>query len=150
MNDESLKLKNQLCFPLYAAAKEVVRQYKPLLDHLGLTYTQYITLMVLWEHESINVKSLGQYLYLDSGTLTPLLKRLEQSGYLVRVRSKEDERSVMITLTDAGKALKKEALSIPEQIVSCLPLSPEEAQTLYQLLYKILDSDTCAIKKTGA
>jgi DNA-binding MarR family transcriptional regulator len=106
--------------------------------------------MVLWEHESINVKSLGQYLYLDSGTLTPLLKRLEQSGYLVRVRSKEDERSVMITLTDAGKALKKEALSIPEQIVSCLPLSPEEAQTLYQLLYKILDSDTCAIKKTGA
>ncbi|WKY45205.1 MarR family transcriptional regulator [Eubacteriaceae bacterium ES2] len=150
MNDDNLKLKNQLCFPLYAAAKEVVRQYKPLLDRLGLTYTQYITLMVLWEHESINVKTLGQYLYLDSGTLTPLLKRLEQSGYLLRVRSKDDERNVMITLTDAGKNLKKEALSIPEQIVRCLPLSPEEAKTLYQLLYKILDSENCAIKKTDA
>ncbi|WKY48220.1 MarR family transcriptional regulator [Eubacteriaceae bacterium ES3] len=150
MNEDHLKLENQLCFPLYAVAKEVVRQYKPLLDRLGLTYTQYITMMVLWEHESINVKALGQYLHLDSGTLTPLLKRLEQNGYISRFRSREDERNVLINLTDAGKELKNQAMSIPEQIASCLPLTEEEGKTLYQLLYKILDSNLCSIKKTGA
>lgn len=143
MNHEILKLENQLCFPLYAAAKEVVNSYKPLLDKIGLTYTQYIAMMVLWEYKSIGVKELGKHLYLDSGTLTPLLKRLEGKGLVARQRSSVDERAVNITITEAGEQLKKKAVDIPAQIGSCMPLSMEEAQTLYTLLYKLLGQMNC-------
>lgn len=141
MNNEQLKLENQLCFPLYASAKEVVKRYKPYLDEIGLTYTQYIAMMVLWEHETINVKNLGEYLYLDSGTLTPLLKRLESAGFIERNRDSNDERNVIIKLTPAGEALKVPASLIPEKIKQCLPITEEEAITLYRLLYKLLGSN---------
>ena len=137
---ESLKLENQLCFPLYACAKEVVRRYKPFLDELDLTYTQYITMMVLWEERLMNVKELGQRLFLDSGTLTPLLKKLEQKGYLSRHRAKEDERNLMIAVTEEGMKLRERALSVPPRIAECICLSPEEAMVLYKVLYKILGS----------
>lgn len=135
-----LKLENQLCFPLYACAKEVVRMYKPALDELDLTYTQYIALMVLWEHKEISVKELGEYLYLDSGTLTPVLKKLEQKGYINRCRSKEDERVLVVTLTDKGEELKKEAVKVPAQIGRCICLEPQEAQMLHGILHKILSN----------
>lgn len=138
MCHEQLLLKNQLCFPLYAAAKEVVRQYKPYLDELGLTYTQYIAMMALWEHRVANVKTLGEYLYLDSGTLTPLLKKLELHGYIRRERSGEDERNVVVRLTDAGDALQAKAADIPANMRACLPLSDTDASTLYGLLYRVL------------
>lgn len=141
MNNVQLKLENQLCFPLYASAKEVVKRYKPYLDEIGLTYTQYIAMMVLWEHETINVKKLGEYLYLDSGTLTPLLKRLESAGFIERNRDSNDERNVIIKLTPAGEALKVPASLIPEKIKQCLPITEEEAITLYRLLYKLLGSN---------
>lgn len=137
---DALKLKKQLCFPLYACAKEVVRMYKPFLDEIGLTYTQYIALMVLWEYEKISVKELGEFLYLDSGTLTPVLKKLEQKGYIHRCRSVEDERVLLISLTEAGIALKDEAVKVPIQMGACMKLNEEEADTLYRLLYKILGS----------
>jgi DNA-binding MarR family transcriptional regulator len=139
--DESLnplKLENQLCFPLYASAKEVVGKYKPYLDKIGLTYTQYIAMMVLWESKTISVKELGKRLYLDSGTLTPLLKRLESKGFIRRERSAEDERVVDATITSAGERLREKAKKVPAQMVHCMPLSMEDAQTLYGLLYKIL------------
>ena len=135
---DMLKLENQLCFPLYAAAKEVVNKYKPYLDEIELTYTQYIAMMVLWERKSIGVKELGERLYLDSGTLTPLLKRLESKGFISRERSSEDERTVNATLTKAGERLKEKAMEIPAKMSDCMPLSMEEAQTLYKLLYKLL------------
>ncbi len=141
MNDkyDKLKLENQLCFPLYAASKEIVRRYKPFLDKLDMTYTQYITMMVMWEHKKLTVKELGQYLYLDSGTLTPLLKTMEKKGWVERNRSKEDERVLHVSITDAGQALREKALCIPEQMASCVCLNPEDAAMLYQLLNKILD-----------
>lgn len=135
---DCLKLENQICFPLYACSKEIVRRYKPFLDELELTYTQYITMMVLWEKKEINVKELGRHLYLDSGTLTPLLKKLEAKGYLTRVRSKEDERNLVVTITEAGEKLRDQALSIPEKIGQCVELEPQEAVQLYQLLHKML------------
>ncbi len=135
-----LKLKNQLCFPLYACAKEVVRKYKPYLDEIGLTYTQYITMMVLWEKKALTVKELGECLYLDSGTLTPLLKKMEAAGLITRERGQEDERSVTVSITAQGMDLRKKAVDIPSKIGSCLPLSMEEFRTLYGLLYKLLDS----------
>lgn len=135
---ESLKLRNQLCFPLYACAKEIVRRYKPFLKEIDLTYTQYITMMVLWEYGSLNVKHLGECLFLDSGTLTPLLKKLEGKGYLERKRSTEDERNLLVCITEKGEALKEQAVSIPEKMGSCVRLTPEEAEQLYSLLYKIL------------
>ena len=135
---DALLLQNQLCFPLYAVSKEVVRLYKPFLDELGLTYTQYIAMMVLWEKRSLTVKELGEYLYLDSGTLTPLLKKMEAQGLVSRQRNAADERSVIVSVTDAGEALRAKAASIPERIGACLPLSKNEAETLYQLLYKVL------------
>ena len=138
MQYDPLKLENQLCFPLYASAREVVKKYKPFLDKIGLTYTQYIAMMVLWENKSINVKSLGEYLYLDSGTLTPLLKKLEAQGLVARARSAEDERNLIVTLTDKGEALKQEALYIPEEIGKCINITQEDAQTLYRILYQIL------------
>jgi DNA-binding MarR family transcriptional regulator len=138
LKHEQLLLKNQLCFPLYAAAKEVVRLYKPHLDRLGLTYTQYITMMALWEHRSANIKTLGEYLNLDSGTLTPLLQKLEQRGYIRRERSDEDERIVNVQLTEIGDALQDEAADIPAMMRACLPLSDADARQLYTLLYRVL------------
>ena len=133
-----LKLENQLCFPLYACAKEVVRQYKPFLDELELTYTQYITMMVMWEKKEMNVKELGECLYLDSGTLTPLLKKLEAKGYITRNRSSKDERNLIIVITEAGEKLKEEAVLVPAKVGKCISLEPQEAQTLYKLLYKMI------------
>lgn len=135
---DCLKLKSQLCFPLYACSKEIIRKYKPFLDKFDLTYTQYITMMALWENESMNVRELGLVLFLDSGTLTPVLKKLESKGYLERKRSKEDERNLIVTVTEKGWKLREEALSIPESMSSCVNLEPEEASELYRLLYKVL------------
>lgn len=140
MNYDRLKLENQLCFPLYACSREIVRMYKPFLDEIGLTYTQYIAMMVLWEKKQLTVKQLGELLYLDSGTLTPLLKKMEISGLLSRSRDKTDERSVIVTLTKQGEELKEQAVLIPERITKCVPLDQEEAKQLYHLLYKILGS----------
>lgn len=134
-----LKLENQLCFPLYACAKEVVRSYKPFLDELDLTYTQYITMMVLWEKKQMNVKEIGKCLYLDSGTLTPLLKKLEAKGYIERHRSKEDERNLLIKITKDGEALKEKAMEVPSKMAKCLELNEKDAKELYSLLYKLLD-----------
>lgn len=135
---DPLLLDNQLCFPLYACAKEVVRRYTPLLDALELTYTQYIAMMVLWEQHSITVKELGERLYLDSGTLTPLLKKMERQGLVSRTRSQADERSVIIALTEQGAALRERALSVPVQMASCINVGAEDAQALYTLLHKVL------------
>lgn len=137
-NYEQLKLENQICFPLYAGAKEVVRKYKPYLDQLDLTYTQYIAMMVLWEKQSMNVKELGEKLFLDSGTLTPLLKKLEAKGFVTRCRCKEDERNLIICITEEGEKLKEKAADIPMKIGGCVNLTQEEAAALYQLLYKLL------------
>lgn len=136
---DQLKLENQLCFPLYACAKELVRQYTPLLDELGLTYTQYIVMMVLWDQGQLSVKELGQYLYLDSGTLTPLLKKLETSGWVKRTRDAYDERVVQVAVTEIGLKLREKAQSIPSEISGCLNLEPDETKTLYHLLYKMLN-----------
>ena len=136
----ALKLENQLCFPLYACSKEVVKRYKPFLDKLDLTYTQYITMMVMWDKKSINVKELGEYLYLDSGTLTPLLKKLEAKGYIKRQRSKNDERNLIVTITEKGEKLKDDAIEVPAQMEQCVNISNEEAAQLYKLLYKLLDN----------
>lgn len=135
---DCLKIENQLCFPLYAASKEIVRRYKPILDKIDLTYTQYIAMMVLWEKKELNVKELGKCLYLDSGTLTPLLKKLESKGFVTRHRSESDERNLMITITDKGMALREEAVNVPKEIGSCISLEPEEEKELYRLLYKVL------------
>lgn len=135
---DALKLENQLCFPLYAAAREVIKLYKPFLDPLNLTYTQYIAMMVLWEHKELTVKEMGNYLYLDSGTLTPLLKKMEVNGLLTRERSREDERNLIVRVTKEGEELKKAAAHVPMQIGKCVNLEGEEAAELYRLLYKIL------------
>lgn len=140
MEYDALKLENQLCFPLYACAREIVKQYKPMLDELNLTYTQYLVMLVLWEKNCETVKGLGEALRLDSGTLTPLLKRLEAAGYITRSRAVADERNLIVALTYDGIKLKDRALSVPSRISGCIDLSPEEALTLYTLLYKVLDS----------
>ena len=137
---EALKLDNQLCFPLYAAAREIIKQYNEPLSSLDLTYTQYITMMVLWEQNSISTKELGKKLYLDSGTLTPVLKCLEKKGFLTRARDKSDERMVICTLTHQGEALKEKALAVPASVSQCVKLNADEAKTLYKLLYKLLDT----------
>ena len=133
-----LRLDHQLCFPLYAASREIIRMYRPYLEDLDLTYTQYITMMVLWENREISVKQLGTRLYLDSGTLTPLLKSLEAKGYVKRARCEADERVVLVRLTELGASLQEKALSVPEGMRSCVHLTPEEAAILYKLLYKLL------------
>lgn len=135
---DNLLLKNQLCFPLYAASKEVIRKYRPHLDRLGLTYTQYITLMVMWEKKQISAKDLGDILYLDSGTLTPVLKSLESKGFIKRNRGKDDERLLIVSITGSGEELKKQAVEIPQAMANCVNLSESEASELYRLLYKIL------------
>ena len=136
---DCLKLENQLCFPLYVCSKEIIKKYNTILNNYGLTYTQYITMMVLWEHKEINVKDLGNCLYLDSGTLTPLLKKLENSGYISRKRSSEDERNLIISITKKGENIKKDLVKIPEEIGKCINLNPEESMYLYKILYKIIE-----------
>lgn len=138
---DALKLENQLCFPLYAAAREVVKRYRPYLDELDLTYTQYITMMVVWEQQAITVKALGEKLFLDSGTMTPVLKSLEAKGYVVRKRSTTDERSVSVLLTEQGKALKERAIEVPAKVAGCVGLDANEAIKLYEILYKILKTE---------
>lgn len=138
---EALKLNNQLCFPLYAASREVIKNYRPLLEELDLTYTQYIAMMVMWEEKAVSVKDMGEKLFLDSGTLTPVLKALEKKGYVSRRRSEEDERVLIVEITEKGEALKEQALSVPGRIAGCISLEPQEAMELYRILYKILGRD---------
>ncbi len=135
---EALKLSNQVCFPLYACSKELVRQYGPYLKELNLTYTQYIVMMVLWEKESVSSRELAECLHLDYGTLTPVLKRLDQAGYLTRERAASDERLLTLTLTETGRELKTKAVHIPPAIAECMGLSAEEFGALYMLTYKAL------------
>ena len=137
---ETMKLDNQLCFPLYAAARNVTGLYTPHLRPLGLTYTQYITLLVLWEKDSISVSEIGNRLMLDNGTLSPMLKKMEQAGYIVRERSKDDDRVVIISLTQKGRDLKEEAKEIPEKVGSCIDLPVEKAEQLRDLLNELLET----------
>ena len=138
--DETMKLANQLCFPLYAAARNVTGLYTPWLKPLGLTYTQYIALLVLWERDGLTVGEIGEKLMLDNGTLSPLLKKLEQAGFVQRQRSRADERVVVVTLTEAGRALRDKAKDVPAKVAGYIDLPPEKAQTLYALLYELLDN----------
>lgn len=137
---EALCLKNQLCFPIYLCSKEIIRRYTPYLDAIDLTYTQYIVMMYFWEKGGGTAKEVGKALLLDPSTLTPLLKKLETKGFISRRRSQKDERSVEITVTDEGLALRDKALNIPEKIGSCLDLGADEALALYQLCYKVLQN----------
>ena len=137
---DNLKLQNQLCFPLYACSKEIVRLYKPFLNKVDLTYTQYITMMVLWEEREMNVKELGNRLFLDSGTLTPLLKKLESKGYVERNRLSSDERNLIIKITAKGDKLKEQCKDIPSCVSKCVNLNKQEAEFLYSILYKVLDT----------
>ncbi len=137
---DSLKLENQVCFPLYACAKELVNQYNPYLKKLGLTYTQYIVMMVMWEFESVSSRELADKLHLDYGTLTPVLKKLESTGYLTRNRDPKDERLLILKITDKGTKIKDEALNIPPCIASCVGLNEEEFKLLYILTYKALSN----------
>lgn len=136
---ECLKIGNQLCFPLYACSKEIVRRYKPFLDELDLTYTQYIAMMVMWEHKRINVKDMGKILYLDSGTLTPVLKKLESKGYIIRERDKTDERVLNVIITDEGEELKERAILIPDKLCACVSLDKEEVAVLKKTLDKLMN-----------
>lgn len=137
--DEILKLSNQICFPLYATGKEIVRRYQPYLEKYDLTYTQYIVLMVLWEKDHVSVKEIGSHLYLDSGTLTPLLNKLIKKGYIRKEKAPRDERELIISLTKEGEELKKEIIVVPPKIAKKVKLNQEEAKMLYTLLYKVLD-----------
>ncbi len=139
MNDELLKLDNQLCFPLYAAARKITGAYTPYLKPLGLTYTQYILFLVLWEKDRVTVSDICEKLMLDSGTVTPLLKKLEAKGYLRRERCECDERCVIVVLTDEGRAMKEKVRDIPEKVGSCIKLPPERVEELYETLYMILN-----------
>ena len=135
---ENIRLKNQLCFPIYLCSKEIIRKYTPLLDKLDLTYTQYIVMMYFWENKTSNVKELGKTLLLDSSTLTPLLKKLEKKGYITRNKSTVDERNLVLELTPKGDKLKDEAIQIPNKIGKCIDIDEKESKILYNLLYKIL------------
>ena len=138
---ESIRLRNQMCFPLYAASNMITRKYKPLLDKLDLTYTQYIVMMVLWEEKKVNEKLLCETLCLKSNTVTPLLKKLETKGYIKKSKDAADERNLVITLTKKGEALKEKALEVPKALSCEINLSKEDAATLYNILYKLLDSE---------
>lgn len=144
----SLRLKNQLCFPLYAVSNIITRKYKPLLDRLDLTYTQYIVMMVLWEENQVNEKLLCDALCLKSNTVTPLLKKLEDKGYIKKEKDKGDERNLAITLTDEGKKLQDRALCVPDAIAKEFHLAPEEAAFLYKILYKLLDEERAKNNRT--
>ena len=137
-NYDCLKLENQLCFPLYAASREIMRKYTPILKKIDLTYTQYIVMMVMWEKKTHNVGELGKCLYLDTGTLSPLLKAMEEKGLLSRNRDKNDERVVTVTISKKGEELREKALSVPGEIGKCLSISADEGKTLYGILYKML------------
>ena len=137
--NDNMKLDSQLCFPLYAASRKIVNLYTPYLKPLGITYTQYIMFLVLWEEEKITVGDLCKRLKLDTGTVTPMLKNTEKQGLIKRTRSEEDERVVVVSLTEEGKALYKKAKDIPEKIGSCVRLSRDEAVQLYTTLYKLLE-----------
>ena len=136
---EVMKLSNQLCFPLYAAARNVTNLYTPHLKPLGLTYTQYIVLLVLWENEEATVGELCEKLMLDNGTLTPLLKKLQSAGYVERRRGEHDDRVVVISLTDAGRELQERAKEVPINVAGCIKLPPEKVKTLYALLYELIN-----------
>ena len=135
---EAMKLSHQLCFPLYAAARSVTGLYTPWLRPLGLTYTQYIVLMVLWEKDGLSVTEIGERLMLDNGTLSPLLKKLEKAGWIERRRTRKDDRVVVITLTEEGRSLQEKAKDVPRRIAGCIDLPPEKAEVLYALLYELL------------
>ena len=139
-DQEAMKLINQLCFPLYAAARHVTGLYTPVLKLLGLTYTQYIVFLVLWEKDGLTVGEIGEKLLLDNGTLSPLLKKMEKAGHVKRQRSREDERVVVITLTEEGRALQEKAKDVPAKVAGCIDLPPEKAQILYGLLYELLEN----------
>jgi DNA-binding MarR family transcriptional regulator len=134
-----LHLDCQLCFPLYAASRKIVNSYTPYLKPLGLTYTQYLVLLALWESGSASVGELCHRLYLDNGTVTPLLKKMEEAELVKRCRSKEDERIVTVTVTEKGWELREKAKNIPFQVGSCMPLSQSEAETLYRLIHTFLE-----------
>lgn len=135
---EVLKLENQICFPLYVSSKEVVKRYTPFLEEIDLTYTQYITMMVLWEHHEMNVKELGKYLYLDSGTLTPVLKKLEQKGFISRKRNAQDERVLNVAVTEEGMNLREKAIEIPVKLGESVSLDEEDAKKLHEILHKLI------------
>ena len=136
---EAMKLDNQLCFPLYAASRNVISLYTPWLKPLGLTYTQYLVFLVLWEKDGITVGEICDRLMLDNGTLSPLLKKMQQAGYIEKKRGKDDDRVVVISLTDEGRALKEKAKDVPAGVAGCIELDPEKARMLYSLLYELLD-----------
>ena len=138
-NYEQLKLSNQLCFPLYVCSKEIVRHYKPFLDEVDLTYTQYITMMAFWEKNETNVKDLGKMLFLDSGTLTPVLKTLESKRFITRERSKEDERNLIVKITNEGLNLREKCKDIPQKVGCCVKLDVEKANQLKTLLSELLE-----------
>jgi len=149
-NTDILKLENQLCFPLYAASREIVKKYGPYLRELNLTYTQYICMMVLWDAKEISAKALGERLFLDSGTMTPVLKALEKKGYIKRTRCSEDERLLIVSSTPDGMALRERMLDIPEKVGACIDLDLNEAAQLYRLLYKLLGQTGPAFEASKA
>ena len=138
MRDQALRLDNQICFPLYATARKIINEYTPYLKPLGITYTQYLVFLVLWEKDDIKVGDLCERLYLDNGTLTPMLKKMEKNGFITRTRDSSDERVVVIRLTEEGRNLKEKAYGIPFSISGCFPLPAQEAKNLYDTLYKLL------------
>lgn len=137
---EQLKLSNQLCFPLYAAARNIINIYTPVLKKLGITYTQYLVFLVLWEEDKIPVGDICQKLMLDSGTLSPLLKKMQKSGYIERKRSEKDDRVVVISLTEDGKDMMERAKNVPKEVGNCIKISPEKAKMLYEILYELLEN----------
>ncbi len=150
MEEEVLKLNNQICFPLYACSKEIIRRYKPSLEKIDLTYTQYLVMLVLWEQDEINIKTLGERLYLDSGTLTPVLKKLERKEYIKKEKYKSDERNCIIRITEKGKKVKEIAKTIPLEVGKCIDLNIEDAKNLHRILNDILktfnkEKDTSSI-----
>ena len=135
---ECIRLENQICFPLYACSKEVIRQYRKPLERLGLTYTQYVVMMVLWEFGGMTEGEIGKIVHLDSGTLAPLLKRMEKQGYITRIRPESNENKLFVELTYAGDALKDQAIGVPCEMEGCLNLTYDEQRKLKELLDKAM------------
>ncbi|MBO4901708.1 MAG: MarR family transcriptional regulator [Lachnospiraceae bacterium] len=144
---EAMKLENQICFPLYAAARNIVNRYAQFLKPLGLTYTQYIVFLVLWEQDEITVGEICSRLMLDNGTISPLLKKMQQAGYIEKKRSREDDRVVVIALTQEGRQLQRKAKDIPLKMMGCVSLPEEKGRELYALLHELIDRNQCAVKK---